>query len=399
MKNSWYNLFLGLAIVASALASTSHAGTFIPGNLAIYRVGDGQSYSNGAAAPVFVDEYTPTGTLVQSIPMPTTAAGNQLGFTGRYGGGETEEGLLTVSTDGRYLVLPGYNTAVGTTNVTGTAVSGLDNQRVVGRVDGNGNVDTSTGLGNIYSAAQFVSAASTDGESIWVSGKFGPGIGVNYTQFGSGTFTNVIGEPQPGNNAVNHQTRGIGIWGGELFATTGTNNRPVSPMSVVYQVGTGLPTTGQATALPLTDVNSPGGTPATMALFDLSDQVPGLDVLYYTNMSGDAFSKFSKQADNTWLLSGTIPAGSEDWHGLTGVVVGDDVQLYATKLNSQLMSVLDTTGHNGDFSVLSPTTIATAASGTYFRGVTFAPSVPEPASLALLGMGVVAIGLVRRRQA
>jgi hypothetical protein len=399
VKNFWKTSMLSLAMAAATLTSASHAGTFTPGNLAIYRVGDGQTYSNGAAAPVFVDEYTPTGTLVQSIPMPTLENGNQLGFTGRYGGGETEEGLLTVSTDGRYLVLPGYNSTVGTANVTGSAVSGFTNQRVVGRVDSDGNVDTSTGLGNIYSAAQFVSAASTDGSSIWVSGKFGPGIGVNYTQFGSGTFTNVIGEPQPGNNAVNHQTRGIGIWGGELFATTGTNNRPVSPMSVVYQVGSGLPTSGQAAANTLTGLNAPGGTPSTMAVFDLSDEIPGLDVLYYTNMGGDAFSKFSKQSDSSWLLSGTIPHGNQDWHGLTGVVVGDDVQLYATKLNSQLMSLLDTTGHNGDFSVLSPTTIATAASGTYFRGVTFAPSVPEPTSLALIGMGVVSVGLVRRRHA
>ncbi|MGL4512672.1 MAG: PEP-CTERM sorting domain-containing protein [Lacipirellulaceae bacterium] len=378
------------------VSSFAEAGAFGAGNLAVYRVGDGQSYANGVAAPVFVDEYTPSGTLVQSIPMPTTATGNQLGFTGRYGGGETEEGLLTVSTDGRYLVLPGYSSAVGTTNVTGSAVSGTTNQRVLGRIDNAGNIDTSTGLGNLYSAAQFVSAASTDGSSIWVSGKFGPGIGVNYTQFGSGTFANVIGEPAPGNNAVNHQTRGIGIWGGDLFVTTGTNNRPVSPMTVVYQVGTGLPTTGQAAAITLSGVNPPAGTPATMALFDVNAQVPGLDVMYYTNMGGDAFRKYSKQADNTWLASGTIPAGNQDWHGLTGIVVGNDVQLYATKLNSELTSLLDTTGHNGDFSALAPTTIATAAEGTYFRGVTFAPSVPEPASLALVAFGALSLGVVRR---
>lgn len=397
MKNFW-QLTTTFAMVAAALTSISEAGTFTPGNLAIYRVGDGQTYTSAAAAPVFVDEYTPTGTLVQSIPMPTTEAGNQLGFTGRYGSGETEEGLLTVSTDGRYLVLPGYNSAVGTANVTGTAVSGTTNQRVLGRIDNSGQVDTSTGLGNIYSGAQFVGAASTNGSSIWVSGKSGPGIGVNYTQFGSGTFANVIGEPEPGNNAVNHQTRGIGIWGGELFVTTGTNNRPVSPMTVVYQVGTGLPTTGQATAITLPGVAAPSGTPAGLALFDVNDQIPGLDVLYTTNMGGNAFAKFSKQLDNTWLLSGTIPHGNQDWHGLTGVVVGGNVQLYATKLNSQLMSLLDTTGHNGDFSVLSPTTIATAGANTYFRGVTFAPSVPEPASLALVALAALPLAHLRRRR-
>ena len=64
---------------------------FTPGNLVIYRVGDGTSPLAGTGNPVFLDEYTTAGTLVQSIPMPTTVVGANRRLVA--GGTATSEGL------------------------------------------------------------------------------------------------------------------------------------------------------------------------------------------------------------------------------------------------------------------------------------------------------------------
>ena len=48
---------------------------FTPGNIVIYRVGDGTSSLVNTGNAVFLDEYTPSGTLVQSIALPTADSG------------------------------------------------------------------------------------------------------------------------------------------------------------------------------------------------------------------------------------------------------------------------------------------------------------------------------------
>lgn len=50
------------------------ASTFGAGNLVVYRVGDGSAALTANATAVFLDEYTPAGVLVQSIPMPTVVS-------------------------------------------------------------------------------------------------------------------------------------------------------------------------------------------------------------------------------------------------------------------------------------------------------------------------------------
>src|SRR5436190_7868607 len=86
-----------------------------PGDLMIYRVGDGGTGLSANAAAVFIDEYTTLGTFVQSFPMPTTAAGSNKRLVAA--GNASSEGLLTRSTDGQYLLIPGYDAAVGTASI------------------------------------------------------------------------------------------------------------------------------------------------------------------------------------------------------------------------------------------------------------------------------------------
>ena len=47
------------------------------GNLVVVRIGSGVATLTNAAQPVYLDEYAPTGALVQSIAMPVAA--NEIG--------------------------------------------------------------------------------------------------------------------------------------------------------------------------------------------------------------------------------------------------------------------------------------------------------------------------------
>ena len=104
-----------LALQQSAQAGSSQpAPVFaspIPGNIMVYRVGDGIGALVNTGNPVFVDEYTTGGVLVQSIPMPTTVSGanRQLIASGT----ATSEGFLTLSSDNQYLRLTGYASNLG----------------------------------------------------------------------------------------------------------------------------------------------------------------------------------------------------------------------------------------------------------------------------------------------
>src|SRR5262249_50880795 len=132
----------------------------------VYRVGTGSGTLNGSAAPVFLDEYTASGQLVRSVVLPTTTSGSQHRLVAS--GSATSEGQISRSADGRYILLTGYDAAVGTASIVGT--DSTTNARVIGRVDAAGSVDTSTALSDAESTNNVRSATSTNGTDLWVSG-------------------------------------------------------------------------------------------------------------------------------------------------------------------------------------------------------------------------------------
>ena len=156
------------------------ANAFTPGNVVTYRVGDGSSSLVNTGNPVFVDEYTPTGTLVQSIALPTATAGANHRLIAS--GTATSEGLMTRSTDGQYLLLTGYDAPIPTTGLVGTTSASVP--RSVGRIDANAAIDTTTALTDFASANNPRGVASTNGTDLWVGGAAG---GVRYATTGSTT--------------------------------------------------------------------------------------------------------------------------------------------------------------------------------------------------------------------
>ncbi|MFN8443735.1 MAG: hypothetical protein U0175_23355 [Caldilineaceae bacterium] len=350
---------MALTMISLMFASTAHAAAFTPGNLVIYRVGSGTGSLVNTGNPVYLDEYTPSGTLIQSIALPTTANGaqKQLIASGTAG----SEGFLTRSADGQYLLLTGYATSIpyASSLLTSTASSV---PRVIGRVDANGNIDTSTALTDFASANSPRSAVSTDGTTIWVTG----GTGVRITTLGAVTSTSI--------SALN--SRQLNIFSGQLYlsSSTGTDTN-----KGVNTVGTGLPTTSGQTVsrLPgLTDVTNPSAYSFFFA--DLDANVAGFDTLYVADDDVAALQKFSLVSGN-WSSNGIIGATTDDYRGLTGAVSGTTVTLYATRKGGtgstgggELVAMTDSTGYNGIFTG-TPTLLASASISTAFRGVAFVP--------------------------
>src|SRR4051812_11245398 len=98
----WLAFFILMAQATGALAAA-----FGDGNVVVYRVGDGVTPLAVTGSPVFLDEFTPGGLLVQSIALPTTASGANRPLVAS--GTAQSEGLLTRSADGRFLVMTGYD--------------------------------------------------------------------------------------------------------------------------------------------------------------------------------------------------------------------------------------------------------------------------------------------------
>src|SRR6185295_19713767 len=88
-----------VAFAVLFIAPATFAAAFTPGNIVVYRI----NATSSNATAIFLDEYTPAGALVQSIPMPTSASLPNRALTGS--GSATTEGLMTRSADNRYLIL------------------------------------------------------------------------------------------------------------------------------------------------------------------------------------------------------------------------------------------------------------------------------------------------------
>lgn len=383
---------LGVALAASFGASPASAAAFATGNVVVCRVGaGGADLLVNTGNPVFLDEFTPSGTLVQSIAMPTAVSGANRRLVAS--GTATSECGITRSADGRYLLVTGYDAPMPTASLAGTASTAV--ARVIGRVDALGNVDTSTALTDASTGNNPRSAVSVDGTSFWITGGAG---GARYVAaLGATTSTQL--------STTVTNLRQLHIFGSQLFTSTSSGSAVR-----VGTVGTGLPTTSGQTI-----TNLPGfpvtGSPYSYFLADLTASVAGYDTLYVAD-DGAGIQKHSLFA-GSWVSNGTVGVPNDSYRGLTATVSGNTVNLFATRKGGstaigggELVSLVDSSGYNAAFAG-TPTLLSTAATNTAFRGVALAPAdvptpvVPEsplaivlPASAALVVAGFV---LTRQR--
>jgi hypothetical protein len=375
------------------------ASPFQSGDVAIYQVGSGSGTLSTAATPVYLDEYSPGGTLEQSFLVgsgsgldtnPLTASGTV--------SSTFEEGLLTLSSNGQYLLLPGYDNAPGTANIASS--TSADAVGEIARIDSQGNIDTSTTIGNLLSLTSGIGtdnvrgAASADGTNLYVDGT----KGAVYT-----TIDTTSGAVELMSSATN--LRAIEVNGGQLYADSATGDN-----GNLGDLGSGLPNSSNANSLTFNSSNDlpgiTGGNPAGAGLgepyafaFATLGGGSSPDTLYVADNYNGCVDKYSL-VSGSWSLTGEIGnynSGSELLRGIEGIAaepVSGGEQLFMTN-GSTLYTVTDPYGYNsvgataspsgtaagGVFSSTPPLTLlATAAANTQFRGVAL---VPQPADVAI----------------
>ncbi len=379
-------------LVTLALGTSAFAGPFTAGNVVVYRIGDGVQTVTNLGQTVFLDEYTTNQiiaqagcsifsctplTPVQSIMMPTNWVGNQGPLIAD--GSSSACGYMTRSSDGRYLVVPGYACSVAyLTNLTGyafstikgatngdisgayttNAVTEADVPRVIGLVDGNGNIYTTTTLTNVDEDGDDITAgASIDGTNLWVAGRQATKSIVRFTTRGSMVSTAVCGA------AILNTPRAIGIYGNisggaALFTDRNTAFGQATDTSAAHNLiaGDALPTNSfdasYVTIAPVTNGSMEG-----FAMFNLNNGNDGgnmPDTLYLCDSAanftgehrnyGGAVEKYC-YVGSAWTYEGSI--GAEDAMDVAGYQNGQTVSLYITEgTNADMYYQQDTSGYN-----------------------------------------------------
>jgi PEP-CTERM motif len=455
-------------------------------------------YGDNQAAPLTLMQFGVNGTssasYAGSLVLPQTASGSNLAVSGEYG--SSSEGTLQLSGNGQYLTVMGYGISAATYNMSPGSYgpvnalaqsTSLTNQstytpvaRVVALIDGNGNINSSTAVYNVFNENNPRSAFTANGTTVYISGQGASGGdqtgGIFLTTIGSNNFTAsgvtpVVPTAITGANSGSdyQETRDVQIVNGQLWvstdSTTGSTNR-----DYVGKVGTGTPTTtvggptqptGFGTSsgqgkVNLTATNGGDGNPinGSTGSVNISPQsyfFASPSVMYVaddgdpknnsanpgntgTSIGDGGLQKWvNSRADGTgtWTLEYTITAGLQNFvensgadpadtsgttglYGLTGEVIDGQVYLYATNYT---ISDLDPTYLYGITDTLSFSTASQASGESFteleaapadsnFKGVSFAPttgysgtSTPEPASFVLIGLGMAALTLIRRRRA
>ncbi|MDR3530449.1 MAG: Hint domain-containing protein [Rhodopila sp.] len=395
---------------------------FTAGDLVISISGNGDGsgpYGDNQASPIVLEEITTSGTIVGQMVLPQTTTivngTTEYAISGEYG--SSSEGSLQLSADGQSLVIMGYGINAQTFNAGGAAVYGTTAlaqstsvpggqytpvARVVADISYNGTVDTSTALYNIDNTNNPRSVATVNGTTFYISGQ---GVKGDTTQ---GVFLAHDGATSATAIDTSTDTRTVEIVNGVLYVSRDSTQKS-GGTSNISSYGTTLPTTA-TTGTPLTGIDgsitltaaqentvnasavgtiihlSPenfffanattlyiadGGNPKEGGLGD-----GGLQKWVY---NGSAWTLEYTLSAGLNLVPDTATSGTTGLIGLTGTVVGDTVELYAT--NSALGD-LDQTYLYGITDTLDSTTgagesftaLVTAAPGTNIRGVSFAPS-------------------------
>jgi hypothetical protein len=430
---------LMVALIAGAVASAAQgAQPFTPGDLLVTRdiggaVDTTLSPAPGSVAPIAtptalggfglaatveIDEYTPSGTLVQSITLPNvrqtdTTAGNSYALT--FSGTQNNEGTIQLAGDGKYFTLIGYNQtagAGGSGQVGTNAEASTTIQRVVGLISMDGTVNTTTGLQDVSSTQSIRSAYTTNGKDLWVGGSSGGNVtingatvstqGVHYTTVGSTTSTQLtLGRTEQ--RIISAYNLGSGP---QLFLSSNasTTQNGSTIFRGIATVGTGLPTSSPDQPVDTNPVQLPGfentNQPASGEKADnywfkdantlyIADQRNGTATDYqfsgvqkwtFQDTNGDNVPDSWVFNYNTTFGPGVLNPDNGQQnnvgaHGLAGRIdpATGNVDLFATTFDgtgansTQLYEVID------DGTAFTNHLLATSAAHSAFRGVAVVP--------------------------
>ena len=362
-KHFFCALLLGVTATAPAQIT--------PGNLVIYRVGDGTGALGTTATSVFLDEYTTLGAFVQSIALPTTGGS---AFTAT--GNSTTEGIISRSQDGSSLIYTGYRKAAGGTSPAADNYN--TTRRVIGTLTAAGTVNTATVLtndGGAITANAIRSATSVDGTSaFWVS----TATRVSYDAVGLGSG---------GTTQIDlRNSRQVNLSGNTLYAANGST----AITGKVQTYGT-LPT-GATAANPIVSLTTADAVNG-FVLMDLDPGTAGDDTLYALSTVENLLRKYHFNGAS-WVADGSISASNSV--NLTGYVIGTTANLFLTS-GSSLFAYSDASGFGGTETGALGAAIAASGLNTAFRGIGLFAPVPEPSVMGLAAVGAAMLVWRRRR--
>ena len=333
-----------------------------PTEFTVVRIGTGTAaLTNDATATFLERRKIADGSLVGvalALPTAVSGANKQLTLSGL----ASVEGQLTRSADGKYLIIAGYAAAVGTKDVSSSASATVN--RVIGRIDAAGNINTATASTG-FTAAAMRGAASTDGNMLWVSSD----SGIGYTTLGSTAVPTLI-------NITN--VRGIDIFGSgngvQLYASSVSN-----PNQGLNAVGTGTPTAANTTVTRLagfTTANSPASVGFVAFDRDGNGTADQMYVADDTLGAGGGIQRW-KLNGAAWMLEGTVSTGANAGaRYVTGLVTGTTATLLVTTAEGGGVNprILQLTDSGGATSAVTTKMLATAAGNTTYRGIALAPN-------------------------
>ncbi len=325
--------------------------SFTPGNLVVERVGDGIESFSSSGDTIYMDEFTTSGSYVQNFKI--TDSGSSALIDGSAG----SDGGMTLSADGRFLCMPGYNInqpySSSLANAMGSAVP-----RGVGTVSAAGSYSFVVSSATVDSGNNIRGAATDGNGNYWASGG---ASGVDY-----------LGTANSAANVYSANLRCVNIINNNLWYDTGST----SPGIGIWKYS-GKPTT--AVGNTATEIITITNTASTASPYNFAVDAAE-DTIYYAD-DGSGSSETTANAgihkwqkvNGTWtsqyiLLSGTAV------YGLTVDWTTTPATIYATTGSgvsaNNLIKIQDTS------SSATSTTLATAAPNTSFRNVAFAPISP-----------------------
>ncbi|WP_199120233.1 T9SS type A sorting domain-containing protein [Pedobacter sp. ASV28] len=333
------------------------AQNFTKGNIVVSRLGNGVNSLASGALPVSIVEINPvTKAVTKTVDIPSTTTGQRLLINGNPAAGSNEGGI-SLSSDGRYIVIGGADVALFDND------TGPDNKSFA-RVNVLGNVDLFTINGNFFSG--FIRATtSANGSALWFTTNQGTAY-VAWGATGTSRFTTT-------------GSRYISVIGNQLYTLSGTN--PATILSF------GTPqtdaTTNNGTALAGTS-NSTVQSGYGFAMLDMdnaiSNAIDGNDVLYIVDqtVASPGIVKMAyNTATSTWeyigKLTSTVP-----FYGLTARKNSQGyVELFTVSnagANNDIVSILDeNTRTTFNTALTTKTTLASAGANYVFRSVAFSP--------------------------
>jgi len=358
-----------VALIASL--SAAQAQYFIPGNLAVVQMGIATQPAGADGEPVSIVQFTPAGVQVGNLlTLPSTGAS---AFILDNSG---TEGFMSLSGNGRYLVLGGYNTNIQTSSLA--AFTSTNVFRAVATVDGYGNFALPITNSHIYSTYNVRGAVSDGLGNFWVSGSGGTGatlangeIGIVYVGTSSLETNVTVTETGTGNE------RCLNLYNGNLYLSTGSGSgvygRGIYMVSNSPTGGIMTNTGSTANNTNIMQTGSAGGpydfvinTAGTIA-YVAEDNLGGIVKFTSTGLPGALWvSNYTISA-----LTPGAPASGTNAEAVTADFTQNPPVIYATTGEStanRFLQIVD----NGSSS--TATLLATAPAGTIYRGVRFVPA-------------------------